>query len=214
MKTFVVGLLASLFLLSSCATVQQNIDARAVLAQCRYDYSGVSVTGIQFGSGIAIDSVDFNVLVKITNPTKTDAAVDHANLSFFLDKHPVLDLAHPQFVRIPAGKSEVNTVAVTLPFSGIAATLGHRPEVIGVKAKLWMTLLVGKDTWETPVVIPVEFDVPIPYDQIDALVMAKKKELEDQAKKEAELAAKKTAEEASKRAADAVRSTLPSAPHF
>lgn len=203
----IVGFLSALVLLAtSCATVQQNIDARTYLARCQYEFAGWKVSGVTFSSGILVDSVDLEVQVKVTNPTEKDVALDHAEVSFFLDKNPVLDLAHQKFLRVATKTSATDALAVRLPIAGIAKTLGHRPEVIGVKAKLWVTLLVGKDTWETPLVIPVEVEVPVPYDQIDAFVAQKKKQLEDEAAARAAEAAARAAEEAKK--------ALPSPPSF
>lgn len=202
---FVLGLGA---ILSSCATIQQNIDARTYLAKCKFEYAGFKVTGVTFSSGILVDSVDLEADVKITDTTDRDVALDHATFSFFLDKNPVLDVAHKNFVRIAPTASAVEPVAVRLPFGGIVKTLGHRPDTLGVKAKLWVTLLVGKDTWETPLVIPVEVEIPIPYDQIDAFVAQKKKQLEDEAAAQAKAAAQKAAEDALK-AAPSVQ-----VPHF
>ena len=181
MKGKLVPLALAGALVISCATVQQNIDARTYLAKCKYEYAGLNVTGGEFSSGILIDSVDLSVRVKITNTKDRDVALDHADLSFFMDKNHVLDAAHKNFVRIVPNAFSTETMAVGLPLGGIMKTLGHRPQTLGVKAKLWVTLLVGKDTWETPVAIPLEFEVPIPWDQIDVYVAQKKKQLEDEA---------------------------------
>jgi hypothetical protein len=183
-----VGLAA--IMVTSCATVQQNIDARTFLAKCKYEYAGLKVTGVRFSTGILIDSVDFDAKVKITNTTDRDVALDHADLSFFLDANHVLDAAHKRFVRIAPEAASTETVAVGLPFAGIVKSLGHRPETIGIKAKLWVTLLLGKDTWETPIVIPLEVDVPVPYDQIDTYVAERKKQLENDAAENARKAVK------------------------
>jgi hypothetical protein len=178
-KILVLGLAAAL--VTSCATIKQNIDARTFLAKCRYEYAGLKVTAVWFSTGILIDSVDLQAKVRITNTTDRDVALDHADLSFFLDNNHVLDTAHDNFVRIAPNASSTEPVAVGLPFAGILKSLGHRPETLSIKARLWVTLLVGKDTWETPVVIPLEVDVPVPYDQIDAFVAQRKKQLEDEA---------------------------------
>jgi hypothetical protein len=100
MKSFRIFAGLAVILVTSCATVQQNIDARTFLAKCRYEYAGVKVTGVRFSTGILIDSVDLDVKVKITNTTDRDVALDHAELSFFLDSNRVLDAAHREFVRI------------------------------------------------------------------------------------------------------------------
>jgi hypothetical protein len=181
MKAFLIPVAAAVVLVTSCATVKQNIDARTFLAKCKYEYVGVKVTGVQFSSGIMIDRVDFDVRVKITDTTDRDVALDHADVAFFLDKNHVLDAAHKKFVRIAPQASSTETVSAGIPFGGVIKTLGHRPEIIGVKAKLWVTLLVGKDTWETPIVIPLEADFPIPWDQIDVYVAQKKKQMADDA---------------------------------
>jgi hypothetical protein len=186
--TVAVGLAA--LLVTSCATIKQNIDARTYLAKCRYEFAGLKVTGVQFSTGILIDSVDFDARVKITNTTDRDVALDHAELAFFLDANHVLDAAHKRFVRIAPTAATTETIAVGLPFAGILKSLGHRPETIGIKARLWVTLLVGKDTWETPIVIPLDVEVPVPYDQIDVFVDARKKQLEDEAVEKARKAAK------------------------
>jgi len=191
-------LVAAALVLTGCATVQQNVDARALLAQCRWEYSGLSVAGVTFSSGILIDRVDLVVQVKMTNTTKKDVALDHATLTLALDGNDVLDTAHKKFVRVAPGKSVVEPVAVGLPFGSAVKTLGHKPEKIGVKAKLWVTLLVGKDTWETPLVIPVDVEVPIPYDQIQKFIDQRQKELTDEAAKKAKDAAAKAADEAKK----------------
>jgi len=201
-----LGLVAVLS--ASCATVQQNIDARAYLAKCKFEYVSTKVTGVTFASGILVDSVDFEVAVKITDTTEKDVALDHAEVSFFLDKNPILDVAHKNFVRIAPKASSTEPISVRLPFGGIVKTLGHRPEKLGVKAKLWVTILLGKATWETPVVIPIEVEVPIPYDQIDAFVAQKRKQLEDEAVAQAQAALAKAqaeaqaAAEAAKKAAE------------
>jgi|SRR5208337_4407137 len=199
---FLLGLAG--ILLTSCATVQQNIDARAFLARCHYEYAGLKVTGVQFSTGTLIDSVNIDANVKITNTTERDVALDHADLSFSLDKNPVLDITHKNFVRIVPKASSTETVAVGLPFAGILKSLGHRPDTLGIKAKLWVTLLIGKDTWETPLVIPLEVEVPVPYDQIDVFVAQKQKQLEDEAAAQA------------RKAAEAAKEALPSVkvPHL
>lgn len=188
MKTQLMPLALAVALLAGCATVQQNIDARTFLAKCKYEYAGLQVTAVQFSTGILIDSVSFDVKVKITDTTNRDVALDHADLAFFLDKNHVLDAAHKKFVRIAPQASSTETVAAGVPFAGVLKSLGHRPETVGVKAKLWVTLLVGKDNWETPVVIPLEADFPIPWDQIDAYVSQKRQQLEDEAASKAKSA--------------------------
>jgi hypothetical protein len=190
MKTMFPILGLSALLAISCATVQQNIDARTFLAKCRYEYAGVRVSGLQFSTGTAIDSIDLELKVKITNTTDRDVALDHADLSFALDNNPVLELAHRNFVRVVPKASATEAVATGVPFAGILKTLGHRPKTINIKAKLWVTLLVGKDTWKTPIAIPLAVDFPIPYDQIDALVAQKAKQLANDAAAKAAAAAK------------------------
>ena len=143
----------------------------------------------EFSTGILIDSVDLDANVKITNTTDRDVALDHASASFFLDSNRVLDAAHRKFVRIAPTASATETIAVGLPFGGIVQSLGHRPEKLGIKAKLWVTLLIGKDTWETPVVIPLDVEIAVPYDQIDVYVAQRKKQIEDDAANSARKAA-------------------------
>lgn len=196
--------------MSSCATVKQNVDARSLLAKCGYDYAGISATGVKFGDGVAIDSVDFDVKVKVTNTADRDIALDHAEFAFYLDKNHLIDLDHKRFIRIAPSSSSVEPVSVELPFVDIAKALGHRPEKIGVKAKLWVTILAGKETWETPVVIPIEVEMAIPYDQIDAFVAQKKQQLEDEAKAKVETEAKAKLDAAAQQLAPAV----PEPPHF
>ena len=209
---FLLGLAG--LLMASCATVQQNIDARTYLAKCKYEYAGLRVTGVKFSSGTLIDTVGFDVMVKITDTTDRDVALDHADLSFFLDKNPVLDTEHKNFVRIAPKASSTETVAADLPFAGILKSLGHRPEKLGVKAKLWVTLLLGKDTWQTPIVIPFEVEVPIPYDQIDAFVAQRQKQLEAEAAAQAAEAAKKAVPPVQAPSVQVPQVQLPSAPKF
>ncbi len=209
---FLLGLAG--ILLASCATVQQNIDARTYLAKCRYEYAGLKVTGVTFSSGTLIDTVDFDVMVKITDTTDRDVALDHAELAFFLDGNHVLDTAHKRFVRIASGASAVEPVSVGIPFAGVLKSLGHRPEKLGIKARLWVTLLIGKDTWETPIVIPVEVELPIPYDQIDAFVAQRQKQLEAEAAAKAAEAAKNALPQVQAPSVSVPQIQVPSAPRF
>ena len=183
-------LFGAVLLLASCATIQQNIDARKYLEKCKYEYAGLDVTDVKFSSGILIDSVDFVVQVKITDTTDRDVALDHADLDFFLDGNEIIQTQHKRFVRLAPKEETTEPIAATLPLDGILKTLGHRPETMEVKAKLWVTLLVGKDTWKTPIVIPVDYSMPVPWDKIDTFVDKKKKELEAKAVDEAKSAAK------------------------
>jgi len=201
MKYSLIALGLAAMLASSCATVQQNVDARTYLAKCKYEYAGLTVTGVHFSSGIDVDTVDLRVLVKITDTTDKDVALDHAAFALFLDASHVLDVAHNRFVRIAPKAFSTEPVDVGLPFGGIVKSLGHKPQKIGIKAKLWVTILIGKSTWETPVVIPLEVEMPVPYDQIDKFVAQRKQELE---------------KEAADKAANAAKSVLPSVqpPHF
>lgn len=127
MRSRFLLLLAPLFLLG-CASLQQNIDARKLLTECKYEYAGVKLDEISF-SGIVPQSADLIVKVKITNPNSRPVALDHATL--------------------------------------------------------WVTLLIGDKTWETPLSIPFDFQVPVPWDQIDKAVAKKTKGLKDQAEKAA-----------------------------
>ena len=181
MKSAWLPLAASVAVLVSCATVKQNIDARAYLAKCKYEYAGLRPTEVTFSSGTLIDSVSFDVSVKVTDTTDRDVALDHADLSFFLDGNHVLDAAHKRFVRIAPQASSTETAAARVPFGGVLKSLGHRPDTLTVKAKLWVTLLVGKDTWETPIVIPLQKDFPIPWDQINVYVAQRQKQIENDA---------------------------------
>jgi len=188
--TCALGIACSIAL-CSCATVKQNIDARALLASCKYEYAGITVTGVNFAEGLEIESVNLDVKIKITNTVDKDIALDHAELSLYLDANHILDLGHKRFARVAPASSVVEPVAVGVPFSGIVKTLGHRPEKIGIKAKLWVTLLAGKDTWETPIAIAADVELPIPYDQIDAFVAEKRKQLEAEAAAKVQEEAKK-----------------------
>ncbi len=178
-------------LLASCATVQQNIDARKYLAKCTYEFAGLDVSGVKFSSGILIDSVDFVVKITITDTTDKDVALDHAELRFFLDGNEVAQAKHKRFVRLAPDDKVTEPIDATLPFAGILKTLGHRPETMEVKAKLWLTLLIGKATVQTPIAIDVDYSTPVPWDKIDAIVEKKKKELEDKAAKEGKSLLKK-----------------------
>lgn len=223
MKSHVFALGCLCLLATSCATIKQNVDARALLAKCKYEYAGISATGVKFGDGLSIASVDFDVKLKVTNTVDRDVAIDHAEFAFYLDANHILDLGHERFARIAPSNSSVEPIAVALPFADITKTLGHRPEKIGVKAKIWVTLLVGKDTWETPLMIPVEVEMAIPYDQIDAIVAQKKKQLEAdaaaKAKSEADAQAKaavQAASQAQSKVEQAAQKLVPAVktPHF
>lgn len=195
-------LIPFVLLLTGCATIKQNIDARANLAKCQYEFAGIDLKSLKFGSGAEVDSLFFDVKIKVTNKADSDVAIDHVNTDYFLDQNHILGLDHNVFTRIPAAQAKVDSLTVELPFKGILNQIGKKPENITVKAKLWLTLLVGKDTWETPVVFALDITVPIPYDKIRELVEAEKKKLENEAKARAEAEARKAAEEAKAKASE------------
>jgi len=156
------------FVLSSCETLKQNIDARANLAKCQYELSGVELKQVNFGAGPSVDSLALDVLVKVTNKAGTDVAIDHVDGTVLLDKNEIVRLTHKKFSRIAPNVTLVEPVAVTLPFKGIINQIGKRPETIGVKARIWVVLLVGSATLETPIAFDVEINVPVPYDAIQS----------------------------------------------
>ena len=155
-----IVLLAFCALITSCATCVANIEARTYLAKCKYELAGLSVVAVE------LSSVDFEAKVKITNPTDRDVALDHADLSFFLDQNHVLDVTHPNFVRIPTKSASTEAIEVKLPVWDVVKALGHRPQTFSIRGKLWLAVLVGRDTWVTPIAVPIETKVTFPWDQI------------------------------------------------
>lgn len=183
MRFSLLFLLAS-FSLAGCATLQQNVDARKLLAECQYEFAGVKLDKVTF-SGLVPHSADLIVKVKISNPNDRPVALDHATFQFYNGDSHLFDARHDRFVQISPSGSKSEPIKVTLPLAGVLELAGKRPEVLDVHATLWVTLLIGDKTWETPLSVPFDFRVPLPWDQIDRAVAKKAKALKDQAEKAA-----------------------------
>jgi len=185
LNSSVAALAVGALLAASCATLSENIDVRKTLAECQYNLADLDVKDVKFSSGIVVSEVDFVAKLKITNPTKHDAALDHAVFDFFLDDQAVGHAEHQRFTLVKAGQSAVEPLQVGVPLEGVLATLGHRPATLKVKAQLWVTLVVAGKAWKTPLVVPVEFETPVPWKKIDQAIEKQKAALAKKAGKAA-----------------------------
>lgn len=170
-----------LFIIATgCQTVQQNIDARKNLTKCKYEYDKIKLRKVEIG-GLQLQTLDFNIYVKITNNSSTDVALDKVEGDLFLDEHKTLNISHKKFLRIKPKEEKSEPIVVHIPFRSAAKVLGHRPENLTVKAKLYMTVMIGEKHITSPYPFEAEKTFPIPWDQINAEIKKQGGKLEAQA---------------------------------
>lgn len=192
---FVLLALALFGGLSSCATIKQNVDARANLALCTYSFERIELADLTLENKL-LDTVSFDVFLKIENTSPSDVALDRVEGSIQLDSADMLKLAHRKFVRVNKTLTVVEPIRVTLPLGNIIRQLGRKPETIRALATVWINLLVGDLTLESDFSVTLSYTMPIPYEAIQKMVDQKLKEAANMAVKEAAKAAEKKAAEA------------------
>lgn len=172
-----IFLLCSLLVIvSSCKTMDDNINARKNLSKCKYEFEKIEVTNIKL-KGLIIRYVDFNIYLKITNTTNNDVALDRIEGKIFLDKHKTSNFKHKKFIRIKPGKSAIEPVTTRVIFPSVVKSIGKRPKNIIIKAKAYVSLLVGSGNLKTPVAIEVQKKFPIPYNKIDKEIKKRSKKI-------------------------------------
>jgi LEA14-like dessication related protein len=154
-----------IMLFASCETITENLNARSRLAKCKYEVTSVKITGVKL-KNMKLSSLETDVVVRVTNTTDGEVAMDHVKGHIYLDNNRTTDLEHKKFVRIPAKSSSSLTVDVSVPLEGALKGLSSKPEKIIVEAVVYMNLIVGGTTLGMPVGIKVRQEFPIPYDTI------------------------------------------------
>jgi hypothetical protein len=172
MKRICIALIGIAFFGLSCSTLDQNVLARKNLAKCKFEVSSVEPTKVDY-SGLNIKSVDFIVNLKITNKSNGEVALDHVEGEIFLDSTKAATIAHKNLVRIPAGKSKVEPINVSVPFSKTVSAIGKLPKDITIAAKLYVNIMIGSFTLPTPIVVEAKHTMPIPYDKIKKMQQIK-----------------------------------------
>jgi len=167
---------------TGCSTVDQNVKARKNIGKCKFDFSGIEFNKLNMGEkGPA--SIDLTALLTIANPNDSDVVVDHVNADIYLEQKKVGTLQHKNFVRIKAGSSAVERIAVNVPFSAGLLLTGKRPETLTIDATVYINILVGNYTLPTPAAMPVKKTVPVPWDKIDRDLSSKKENVSGKIKK-------------------------------
>lgn len=172
-----LAVISILFLLNSCKTIQQNIDARKNLAKCKYEYQKIEYTGFDLNKR-RLRGLTFNVLMKISNRASSEVALDHVEADIFLDKHKALQVKHNKFVRIPVGAVKTEPFSMKVPLTSAFRIIGKKPKSLTVKAKIYMTLMLGSSQVSSPIPFVIEKTVPIPWKKINQEVNARLKKLD------------------------------------
>lgn len=170
------------FLFHFCGTINQNLQARKDLANCKYDLEKIELNKIDFDNGIIPKSVWFDVYLKITNTARNDVALDRVEAEIFLDEKKLTDLAHKNFVRIAPQNFAVEKIALEIGFNAISSAAQKKPENITVQATVYINILIGSFTLKTPFAVAVKKTFPIPYDLIEKEIQKKKNAAVDKLK--------------------------------
>lgn len=150
----------------SCSTLDLNAQARKNLAKCKFEFERVELKKVNI-SGLKVRSLDLDVFLKITNKAASDVALDHLEGEIYLDDFKASKISHKRFVRIKPGKTVIEPVEVHVPFADALKGLGHKPEYIIVKAKVYVNIMIGSYTFPTPFDVSVEQKFKVPYDEIE-----------------------------------------------
>ncbi|MCP4130320.1 MAG: hypothetical protein GY754_05005 [bacterium] len=168
MKKFIIITLAVL-VMTSCATLKQNIEARKNLKNCKYELVTVKLKKVDL-DGISVKSLYFDLHLKITNTTKSEVALDRVEGNIFLDRYQTSKISHKKFVRIKPSQSAVEVIEIMVPFKQAVKSLGRKPDKIIVKAKVFVNIMIGSFSLRTPISIEVTKAFPIPYDEIEKII--------------------------------------------
>lgn len=162
---YITTALAFALLLSSCQTLQQNLDARKNLSKCKYEFKKIKLKGIDI-SGAKVRTANFDLYLKITNNAATDVALDRVEGDVYLDKNKTMRLSHEKFIRIKPNKSVVEPIALNVPILKAVRSLGHKPKYLTIKAKVYATLMIGGTKISSPYPFKVNKRFRIPWGKI------------------------------------------------
>ncbi|TAL35424.1 MAG: hypothetical protein EPN93_10350 [Spirochaetes bacterium] len=166
-KTLLFMVLAACAAMLSCGTVDQNIRARKNIEKCKFELNDLKLNRIEF-NGIAPKQADFDLFLKITNPTEDDVVLDRVEADIYLDRDKTTSIEHKKFLRLKGKDSAIEKIDLSLPASALFKLAGKRPETVTVDAKVFVNILIGSFTLETSISVPVKKTFPIPWDKIDA----------------------------------------------
>lgn len=172
-RLFTFVLVGGVALSMACSTVDQNIKARKNIEKCKFEFNDLKVNKIEF-EGISPKQVDFDVFLKITNPTEDDVVLDQVDADIYLDGKKTTTINHKKFMRIKGKESAIEKIELNLPGAELLNLVGKRPETMTVDAKIFVNVLIGSVTLETNIAVPVKKTFPIPWDKIDEQIAKQK----------------------------------------
>lgn len=109
--------------------------------------------------------------------------MDRVDADLFLKDKKAGKIQHKNFVRIKAGESSSEKVAINIPFSDTMLFTEKRPDTLTVDALVYLSLLAGTTDISTPIPVHVKKDIPIPWDKIDKQVNSREDEIKSRVKK-------------------------------
>lgn len=126
---------------------------------------------------IKINHVLFDLYLKIKNTTDHEVVLDHLEADIYIDKTKVSKVNHKKFTRINPGKESVEKINVKVPFDEMKGFYLKKPKTITFDAKVYVNILIGDYTLETPWVISIKKTILIPYNKIQKIIDKKKNEI-------------------------------------
>jgi len=166
-KIYSIGLV---FLVFSCATVDQNFRARQNLLNCKYELEKIEFNRVSFINVIEPQSVFFDNFLKITNTTNEEVAFDRFEGTLYLDENKLNTIDHKNFVRIKSKESATEIIGSEIGFAALSGLNKKRPDKITIEGKIYINLLSGDYTLKTPFFVSIKKTFSIPYDKIEAAI--------------------------------------------
>jgi LEA14-like dessication related protein len=106
----------------------------------------------------------------ITNKANSDVAMDKITGDVFLDQYQTSQFKHKHFVRIKPGATKTKKIRLKVDFGKALKAVSKRPKNITIKAKVYMTIMIGTIDLKTPFAFEVKKTFPIPWKQIETQV--------------------------------------------
>ena len=202
--TFILSLF---LLTSSCSMISQNIKARKNLAKCDYEVKEIVLEEIKFSNQIVLNNQDiidikktphlaiikvlpqikntnfklkinhmrFDIKLEVINKTLSDVALDRVEADIFIDNSKITNIKHRKFIKIKPKKSIITAIEMKAPFDEMS--FDGKPKTITIVGKIYLTILYGKSTLKTPLILSIKKTVPIPYDLISNQIKKKKEQI-------------------------------------
>lgn len=145
-----------------CSTVDANVAARKNLMKCRYAMEDIKLIKLE-RKGISLRAVQCDIFLRITNASDSDVMLDRIEGRLYLDDKAAGTFQHRRSLRVAQGSSVVERFRVRVPFVKAVRAISALPDNLRVDADVYINLIIGSATVNTPFKANVSRSFKIPY---------------------------------------------------